>query len=129
MQASETVVHPAVSPENRAFWEAAAQGRLLIRHCETCGENHFYPRAQCPFCRSLDTSWREATGTGVIYSYTVMRKVAVPFAIAYVELSEGPMMFTNIVDCEFDALRIGQEVVVTFKAAEDGLTLPVFKPV
>jgi hypothetical protein len=39
------------------------------------------------------------------------------------------MMFTNIVDCEFDALRIGQEVVVTFKAAEDGLTLPVFKPV
>jgi uncharacterized OB-fold protein len=129
MQASETVVHPAVSPENRAFWEAAAQGRLLIRHCETCGENHFYPRAQCRFCRSLDTSWREATGTGVIYSYTVMRKVAVPFAIAYVELSEGPMMFTNIVDCEFDALRIGQEVVVTFKAAEDGLTLPVFKPV
>ncbi len=37
-----------------------------------------------------------------------MRRVDPPFALAYVTLAEGPTMMTNLVDCDFDALRSGR---------------------
>ena len=57
-----------------------------------------------------------------------MRRVAVPYAIAYVTLEEGVSMMTNIVDCDLDALRIGQPVRVVFKATEGGPPVPMFTP-
>ena len=37
-------------------------------------------------------------------------------------------MMTNVVDCDLDALRIGQRVKVCFKPAEDGQSVPMFTP-
>src|SRR5689334_19025334 len=111
---------PPVSPETRPFWDAAAAGRLLIKRCAACGERHFYPRSLCPFCGSDRTEWQEASGKATIYSYSVMRRVPVPYAIAYVTLAEGVTMMTNIVDCDPDAIRIGQEVKVVFRPTEGG---------
>jgi hypothetical protein len=37
-------------------------------------------------------------------------------------------MLTNIVDCDFDTLRIGQPVAVVFKETENGPPAPMFKP-
>jgi uncharacterized OB-fold protein len=37
-------------------------------------------------------------------------------------------MLTNIVDCDLDALAIGQRVKVTFKPSEEGAPVPVFTP-
>jgi hypothetical protein len=37
-------------------------------------------------------------------------------------------MMTNLVDCDFDALRIGQKVRPAFKAAADGTAMPCFTP-
>jgi uncharacterized OB-fold protein len=128
MTDTPAISHPAVNPENAAFWEAAAQGKLLIKHCLTCAAAHFYPRARCPFCRSEDTTWKESSGKGKIYSYTVMRRASPPFCVAYVTLPEGPTIFTNLVDCDHDRLAIGQAVEVTFRADNDGLTRPVFRP-
>jgi uncharacterized protein len=128
MTESETLTHPAVNPENRPFWEAAAAGKLLIKHCHACGTSHFYPRVNCPFCRSPETQWKEASGTGIVYSYTVMRRAAVPFIVAYVTLAEGPTIFTNLVECEAEKLAIGQAVVASYLKGEDGLVRPVFKP-
>lgn len=122
------IVHPAINPETAEYWNAAAEGRLLVKHCNACGEDHFYPRAHCPRCRSLDTAWKAASGDGTLYAYTVMRRVTPPFAVAYVTLAEGPTMFTNIVDCDLDSLAIGQPVRVTFATGEDGLVRPVFTP-
>ena len=36
--------------ENKPFWEAAGQGRLMVGFCNACGENHYYPRSICPIC-------------------------------------------------------------------------------
>ena len=119
---------PETNPETKPFWEAAAQGRLLIKKCVTCGEAHFYPRAICPFCGSDKTEWVTASGRGTVYSYSVMRRVPVPYALAYVTLEEGVSMMTNIVDCDLDAIRIGQPVTVTFKPTEGGPPVPMFRP-
>ena len=120
---------PFLSPENKPFWDAASEGRLSIKRCKDCGQAHYYPRALCPFCFSDNTEWFDAKGTGEIYTYSVMRRGApVPYALAYVTLDEGVSMLTNLVDCDFDALAIGQRVKVVFKASEDGTQVPMFTP-
>ncbi len=119
---------PVVSPETKDYWDAAAQGKLLVRKCTACGEAHHYPRTICPFCFSDRTEWITASGKGTIYSYSVMRRAPVPYAMAYVTLAEGPSMMTNIVDCDFDKLRIGQAVTVVFKPTDGGPPLPMFTP-
>jgi hypothetical protein len=123
---------PAPQPnlETQPYWDGAAAGKLLVKKCHACGELHFYPRANCPFCFSGDTTWQEVSGDGVIYTYSVMRRGApVPYAIAYVTLAEGPTMMTNIVDCDLDSIKIGQKVQVVFKPSEGGPPVPCFAPV
>jgi uncharacterized OB-fold protein len=117
---------PQVNPEIQPFFDAAAQGRLMIKRCAACGQTHHYPRALCPFCASERTEWVPASGRGIIYSYSVMRRVPVPYAIAYVTLEEGVTMMTNIVDCDLDGLRIGQAVKLTFKPTDGGPPVPMF---
>jgi uncharacterized protein len=120
---------PVVNPENKSFFDAASNGKLLIKKCSACGEHHYYPRAICPHCFSDQTSWTESAGHGTIYSYSVMRRgTPVPYAIAYVTLAEGVTMLTNIVDCDLDAIRIGQAVRVVFKPTEGGAAVPMFAP-
>jgi uncharacterized protein len=122
------VLAPTVTAETRPFWEAAAAGTLLIKKCPACGELHYYPRSLCPFCGRDATEWVTASGRGTIYSYSVMRRVPAPYAIAYVTLAEGVTMMTNIVDCDLDTIRIGQTVRVVFKPTDGGPAVPMFTP-
>jgi uncharacterized protein len=122
------ITTPIVESETKPFWDAAATRQFVLKRCCDCGSTHYYPRRICPFCFSNDTEWFKAAGTGTIYSYSVMRRVPVPYAIAYVALPEGVTILTNIVDCDLDAIRVGQPVKVAFKASEEGPLLPVFCP-
>lgn len=126
--AERKIPAPEANPETRPFWAAAAEGRLLIGKCASCGKPHYYPRAICPLCGSDATGMVQASGRGVIYSYSVMRRVPAPYALAYVTLDEGVTMMTNIVDCDLDAIRIGQRVKVVFKPSEGGPPVPMFTP-
>jgi len=119
---------PEINVEHRAYWDAAAQGRLLVKHCAACGLSHFYPRAICPHCFSDRTDWRESRGSGTIYSFSVMRRVAQPYAIAYVALDEGVTVMSNVVDCNLDMLAIGQRVKVAFRPSDGPVVIPVFVP-
>ena len=120
---------PAVSPENKAFFDAAASGKLVLKFCLDCKEFHHYPRTLCPFCFSEKTEWRDAKGTGSIYTYSVLRRgVPEPYCIAYVTLEEGVSMMTNIVDCDLDAVKIGMKVKVVFKPGDGGPPVPMFAP-
>ena len=120
---------PAVNIGDEHYYEAAGQGKLLIKKCADCGEVHHYPRGVCPFCLSDKVSWQEAKGTGKIYTYSVTRRGGpVPYCIAYVTLDEGVSMMTNIVDCDLDTVRIGQPVKVTFKKSTGGISVPMFAP-
>jgi hypothetical protein len=117
---------PGTNVENQAFFDGAASTKFLIKHCSDCGQNHFYPRAICPHCFSSKTSWQESQGSGVIYSFSVMRRVPQPYAIAYVTLDDGVTVMTNIVDCDLDALEIGQRVKAVFRKTDGDVTVPAF---
>lgn len=128
MTDTKTYPAPKENPETTPFWEAARDHKLLIKRCNSCGEAHYFPRSICPFCFSDDTVWEESAGTGEIYTFSIMRKAKPgPYAVGYVTLAEGPSVLTNFVDCDFDALRIGQPVKVVFKETE-GAPIPFFTP-
>jgi uncharacterized protein len=126
---SRPIPAPAVNLESKPFWDAAAEGRFLIKRCQACGEVHWYPRTICPLCHSDRTVWEESPGEGTIYTFSVMRRSPTgPYAIGYVTLDEGPAMMTNFVDIGPDALEIGMRVKVKFQPTEGGPPVPVFAP-
>jgi uncharacterized OB-fold protein len=124
--AARKINPPPVNPETKPFWDAAAEGRLLVKKCLECGEVHYYPRSICPFCHGGRTEWLPASGRGTIYSYSVMRRAPEPYAIAYVALEEGPKMLTNIVDCAFDDMAVGKAVRLVWQPSEGGPPVPMF---
>ena len=118
---------PDTNPETKPFWDACAAGKFLIRRCTACRKAHWYPRSLCPFCFG-ECEWVEGSGKGKIYSFSVMARAEVPFAMAYVTLEEGPSMMTNFVDCDFDALRVGQRVKLKWTPTENGPPVFTFTP-
>ena len=135
MTSTLPVPAPQPNPETQAFWDATAEGRLVLPRCDDCGTVIWYPKLLCPSCHSTSVSWFDATGRGTVYSFTVCHRAAhayrdaLPYVIAYVELDEGPRVLTNIVDCEPDAVRIGQPVEVVFHDTGEGNALYRFRPV
>ena len=128
---------PFVHPEVKPFWEATAEGRLVLPKCQECDTLIWYPRPFCPNCASTRVDWIAASGRGSIYSFTVNRRgqadlaayrEAGVYVLAYVELEEGPRVMTNIVDCDPDSVRIGQQVEVVFHDTGQGTALPRFRP-
>jgi uncharacterized OB-fold protein len=117
----------AAFPELLQFWEAAARGVLLLPRCTRCGEVHWHPRPQCPFCRCETLQWAAASGRGTLHTFTVIQRgAALPDVLAYVALEEGVLVLTNIVDADPELLRIGMPVRVAFRATPEGRMAPVF---
>ena len=121
---------PAVTVESKPFFDAAAEGKFLIKRCTACGEAHWYPRTICPFCHSGQTVWEESPGEGVVYSFSILRKSpSGPYALAYVTLDEGPNVLTNILDVAPEDVKIGMRVKVKLQDTEGGPPVPVFVPI
>jgi len=126
---------PTIEADTAPWWQAAAEGRLLLRRCRSCAAAHLYPRPFCPACWSDDVVWEQASGAAVLYSYSVVRfndlppfAERVPYVAAIVELAEGPRLTTNLVDCELDDLTVGMPLQVTFRHDADAPAAPVFRP-
>jgi uncharacterized OB-fold protein len=124
---------PIVNAETKPFWDATAEGKLMLARCSGCSNVMWYPRAFCPECSSFDVEWIQASGKGTIYSYTINRRGQgdyrdLAYVVAYVELAEGPRVLTNIVDCDFATLSVGQAVEVVFHPTSSGVALVRFKP-
>lgn len=120
---------PVAYPDTERFWQAAAEGVLLLKRCAECDALHYFPRSICPFCGGDRTEWLQASGRGTVYSVSVTRRgPGTPYAIAYVTLEEGVTLMTNIVDCDLDAIRIGDAVEVVFKPTDGGPPVAMFRP-
>lgn len=126
---------PQPSPISGPYWAAAKRHQFVLQQCSACEKYVFYPRALCPHCGSAALEWREASGRGTVYTFTVARRATmrpfepdVPYVIAIVELEEGPRMTTNIVGCDPDAVRVGMPVAVAFDDVTPEITLVKFQP-
>ena len=126
---------PVPTPETQHFWDGTKAGELRLQKCDDCTKTYFPPRPFCPGCGSRKVSVFKASGKGTLYSYVINHRPAAPgftppYAIAVVELAEGPRMMTNIVECPQtpDALVLDMKLEATFQKLDDAITLPMFKP-
>ena len=126
---------PTIEAESRPYWDAAGEGKLLVRSCNDCGTVHHYPRPFCPQCWSDDVVWVEASGRATLYTWSTVYvndmypfRERLPYIAAVVDLAEGPRMMTNVVDAEPDQLVVGMDLRVAFRQIADGITAPVFVP-
>jgi uncharacterized protein len=117
----------AAHPNCRPFWEATKREQLLLPLCDLCKAWHWYPRSFCPFCYGDDVHWTAVTGRGRIYAFTSLLRDPQRKLVAYVELEEGPIMLTHIVDCSLDRLKINDPLEVCFEELPTGVHIPVFK--
>ncbi|MHC4047935.1 Zn-ribbon domain-containing OB-fold protein [Bradyrhizobium sp. 23AC] len=123
MNGTDFIAH---SPETKPFWDAAARGRFVLPRCRQCDRTHWYPRGICPHCLSTALDWQESTGEGEIHSFSVNRMRDQPYVLAYVALTEGPIMLTNVIDADPATLSIGTKVKVVFKPAAAQAPVPLF---
>lgn len=137
---SQPPTKPAPQPLNpeltRPFWEAAKRHELVLPRCLHCSRYHFYPRELCPHCLSSQLDWVQASGRGNLYTYSIIHQPAhpafaaeVPYVYAIVQLIEGVLMPSNIVECQIpEGLRINMPLVAVFDDVSPDWTLVKFKP-
>lgn len=116
----------AANPEQRPFWAAAEEGRLLGKRCQSCDRFHWYPRSICPFCHSADTYWSPLSGLGRVHAFSTLRRARPAYIVAYVQLDEGPMLLTNLIESAALRPEIGLRVQVVFRRTEQGRCAPKF---
>jgi len=109
---------PDITPVHAPFWDALRRHELVVQQCAACGRMRFVPSELCPHCYSPDATWSPVSGRGRVYSYTVVHRAPTPayqaeapYALAYVELDEGPRLTANVVDAAPDELSVGMKVV------------------
>jgi len=125
---------PQPTPETQHFWDGTRQHELRLQRCDACGRIYFPPRPFCPACASRSVTVFAASGKAVLHSYVIHHRpvsgFTPPYAIAVVELAEGPRMMTNIVDCAQtpEALQLDMPLEVVFEKLDDEITLALFRP-
>lgn len=130
---------PYADEHTLPFWEAALEGRLTASRCTRCGTCQIVPKPRCFACQNDAFERIDLPGTATLYSFTIVRhalrpdlKDAVPYVAGVVELDgtqgAGARMIANIVDCDIDAVRIGDRLKVVFDKVSDTYAVPRFAP-
>ena len=128
---------PAPNAESQVFWDKANEDELWLQRCKDCDQGaFFYPRFFCPKCLSQNVEWFKASGRGKLHTYMINHRPPpsfmdeAPYAIAIVELEEGPRMMTNIhgIDNTPENLVLDMPLQVTFEEIAPGRKVPYFKP-
>ncbi len=96
----------------------------------------FYPRFDCPQCLSDDVPGFRASGKGTLWTYMINHRAVpgfeddAPYAIAIVQLEEGPRMMSNIVGIENtpENLVLDMPLEVVFEDATEEIAIPKFRP-
>lgn len=120
---------------SRPFWEGTREKKLLVQYCKRSGKYQFYPRPTSIFTgRHSDLEWREVSGKGEIFTYTVARRAPEafrghePYLIATVTLDVGVNVLGNLVHCGLDEVRIGMRVRPFWAPLPNGTNLLMFEP-
>jgi len=111
------------------FKSYLAEGRFMLQYCRSNASFIFYPRVAAPGSGDTTLEWREASGIAHVYSVTTVRPKppAPPYAVALVDLLEGPRMMTHVAGIAPEDVRIGMKVRASI-ADREGQPAVIFHP-
>lgn len=125
----------AMDAWSEPFWQAGAEGRVLMQKCSHCGTFRWPAGPFCPRCHEQGVEW-VPPGQARIYSFTV---VPVPGADketppnwrmpTVVEFDEAPgvRLVSVLVGADPKTAAIGDPVEIAWRPAANGV-VPVFQP-
>ncbi len=119
---------------SKAYWDATREKRLIVQYDKRSGKYQFFPRATSIYDGHRNLDWREVSGKGEIFSYTIAYRARPPFqghepfVIGLVTLDEQVNVMANIVHCDRDRLNIGLRVKPFWAPLSNGTHLLMFEP-
>ena len=125
-----------VDADDAAFWAALREGELRIQRCAACGAFRHPPRPSCARCGSTERAWVAASGTGEVWSFTVIHPPTLPafadrtpYGAVVVRLDEGVFLVSALLDCPIDELAVGTRVELVITEVDVDLAIPLFRRV
>lgn len=125
---------PRIDERNRAHWDGAREGRLMIQACSDCGALRYPFSKLCPHCHGANSQWKQASGKGAVWSWCVFHRAyfkgfesELPYNVVLIELDEGLKIYSNIVGVANESLRVGMRVRAVFETATEAVTLVKFE--
>jgi uncharacterized OB-fold protein len=118
----------SVHPE-REYFAHLAQGRFMLQRSASTGGYVFYPRVAEAGTGASDLEWVEASGRGVVYAATIVRRrpPEADYNVVLVELAEGPRMLSRVDGVPPGEVKIGMRVRARI-VQEAGAPVLVFVP-
>jgi uncharacterized protein len=107
------------SPRN--WREYPRRYRYEAAVCKKCGKWFFPQRLVCDACGHREFEPKQMKRTGTIVTHTIIRTPARPFAdqapyaMAIVQMDDGPRLTTQVVDLNEGQLAIGLKVKLEFR--------------
>jgi hypothetical protein len=138
---NETFLLPEVDEDSQGFWDGCREGELRMQACAACGRLRFPPRPMCPYCRSIESTWKPMSGDATIWSFVVPHppllpaySALAPYNVIVVALDEDATLrlVGNLVagadapinSIDPSSIEIGTPVRAVFQDAGEGVHLP-----
>lgn len=127
---------PVPNIDDAPFWAAAAQRRLVLQRCRSCGTHRHPPSPMCPTCQATGSDWSDVPARGELFSYTVTHVAPLPALHAHtpyvVALVRFPgfndvRLVTNIVGSSPEQLQIGADVELVWELLGTEAYVPRFR--
>ena len=119
----------------KPYWDGTREKKLLIQYCPEAKKYQFFPRPTLIYTGKRNLEWREVSGSGAVFSYTITRRSLPPFrshepfAVAMVELDEGVRIMGDVINVTEDQLKVGLRVQPHWHPLPDGHHVLMFTPV
>lgn len=125
---------PKASSFSRPYWEGTREKKLLIQYDPKVGRYQFFPRPVSIYTGSRAMEWREVSGKGELFSYTLTRRGRgpyqgkEPYLVATVTLDVGVNVMANLVHVAMEDVKIGMKVRAFWAPLPNGTNLLMFEP-
>ncbi len=130
----KSIVVPPVSHLTKPFWSAANENKLVIQYDPDSQSYQWWPKALSVKTGKMNLEWRQVSGYGTLYSYTVTYVPAHGFEdkgvylVGLVELDEGVRILSFLSGLTEDTAKIGMKLRVTWDRLSDEINMFSFKP-
>ena len=125
---------PRPTPTTQPFWDGAGQKKLMLQYDPVSRRYQFWPRACSVRTGKRNLRWREAKGTGTLYSFTETHVATAgfedrtPYMIGLVELDEGVRIVANLINVGPDEVTVGMRLKLAWERISEDINYFAFEP-
>jgi uncharacterized OB-fold protein len=98
------------------------QGHLVGGRCTGCGAYYFPARSVCSRCLCGDVERVPLSGSGTLYTYTVIHQslpqFETPYILGYVDLDDNVRVAGQLAGVDVDDLKLGMRLTTQFEPRE-----------